>query len=44
MTKAREDSHFWRVDRALGDLLVKVAVGHAEAGGEVGLRHARGVA
>ena len=34
MKKEHEDSHFWRVDRALGDLLVKVATGHAEAGGQ----------
>jgi molybdopterin biosynthesis enzyme len=34
MKKEREDSHFWRVDRACAEAMVKVAAGHAQAGGE----------
>ncbi len=34
MTKDREESHFWRVDRAVADCMVRVAAGHAEKGGE----------
>jgi hypothetical protein len=34
MTKEREDSHVWRVDRACADAMVKVASKHAEAGNE----------
>lgn len=34
MKKDREDSHFWRVERACTEAMVKVATGHAESGGE----------
>lgn len=34
MTKERDESHFWRIDRACADAMVRVAAAHAEKGGE----------